>query len=45
MPPHKEEYLLPHERIDNHIREPTHAEIFDKLKAIEEILRKLENRI
>ena len=44
MPPHNE-HLLPHERGESHRREPTHNEIFDKLETIEEILRKIENRI
>ena len=44
MPPHGE-HLLPHEREGNHRREPTHVEIFEKLESIEELLKKLENRL
>lgn len=44
MPFHTE-HLLPHEREGNHIREPTHAEIFEKLESIEELLKKLESRL
>ena len=46
MPPHGE-HLLPHEREEHPHprREPTHAEIFDRLLSIEEVLKKIESRV